>query len=438
MSSEEVCEALESLEFSRLAISDDMVELLTSVLPTHEESLKLKSHQNSPELLRDIEQKVLPFCFLQRATARLRLFRLAASHAENSRAYLRRCQTLSLAAMEAKSSLELRKVLAMILQIANYINHGKDFGGGAHAFSIETLAAITSFRLGSMSTLQFLCVTLRRANPTFLESLSGSLMNVPAAAREKSVHLKSCVQSFLKEVEFAEREVLHLPEDQPASEAMATLLKDLQAEAADLTDSLAAAFDKCEEVQEYFCTSEEKQKDTTPPYELFFSYLSDFLDSLRKAWKETQPASQQNRPPATQRPRRRRDSEKPRADTSTTRVSLTTCRRAFPDESVPGTRRNSGGIVSSTQSEPSLETVGTGAEKHGKFWEMDMDVEALLSDIFAPHEDNDKGSRCPPHAPNAEVEPRPSVTEEPFNAGQQTQASEVQIDVDDLIDSIFD
>ncbi|CAE7720910.1 FMNL2 [Symbiodinium sp. CCMP2592] len=109
----DICEAFATLELSRLALSDDLVELITNVLPTPEETQKLKIHQDSPENLRDIEQKVLPFCFLPRATARLRVFRFAALHTESAAMYLQRCQTLHLAATEARSSQELRRVLAV-------------------------------------------------------------------------------------------------------------------------------------------------------------------------------------------------------------------------------------------------------------------------------------------------------------------------------------
>eukprot|EP00439_Symbiodinium_sp_Y106_P011866 s8849_g1.t2 len=303
VSSEDVCEALRTLDFSRLALSDDMVELLASILPTPEETQKLQTHKDCPERLRDIEQKVLPFCFLPRAAARLRFFRFAASHAESAATYLQRCRTLQLAAMEARSSQELRRVLALILRIGNYINHGiRDVsdGAGACAFSIETLAAITSFKLGSMSSLQFLCTSFRRANPRFLDALQTSLKHVPKAAREKSMNLKSCIQAFRKEVDFAEREVSSMPEDQ-LSEVTAGLLKDLNAEAFELENSLAMAYGKCEEAQQYLCTSEDKANDAAPPpYENLFLHLSDFLESFRKAW--TAPAKQASKQKTSYRP----------------------------------------------------------------------------------------------------------------------------------------
>ncbi|CAE7260762.1 DAAM2 [Symbiodinium natans] len=181
--------------------------------------------------------------------------------------------------MEARSSQELRKVLAIILRVGNYVNHGSG-GTGACAFSIETLATTRSFKVGNMSMLQFLCVTLRRANPNFVDELSQSLRHVPAAAREKSVDLQSSIHAFLHEVEFAQKEV----SAQPASEGAATLLTNLSSETADIQDASGKAFRACKDLLQFFCTAEE-------PYECFFLHLSDFVASFRKAWKDGLAAS---------------------------------------------------------------------------------------------------------------------------------------------------
>ena len=449
VSSEDVCEALGTLDFSRLALSDDMVELLTSVLPTPEETQKLQSHKDCPEQLRDIEQKVLPFCFLPRATARLRLFRFAASHAESAATYLQRCRSLDLAAMEVKSSQELRKVLALILRIGNYINHGmKDMGGGAFAFSIETLAAITSFRLGSMSTLQFLCVTFRRANPSFCDLLQMSLKDVPKAAREKSLHLKSCIQAFQKEVDFAEREVSLMPEDQLASEVTSRLLQDLHAEALELENSLATAFGKCDEVQEYLCTSEDKANDAAPPpYENLFLHLSDFLESFRKAWKETEPVpSQKSRLQSKQKTRQQREPSEKLQDGVSSKImakaSLPICRRAYPDSKEPLPERES--AKSLRQVDAAQELVSSTHAKQGPFWAVDLDVEALLSDIFANDGDGEEvvTSEATPgsvrdHSRSFGCASTDQASKKHLSGKPCIQVRE-DVNVDDLIDSIFD
>ncbi|CAJ1421198.1 unnamed protein product [Effrenium voratum] len=286
VTSVDLCDALECLDFGRLALSDDLVELLSGVLPTFEETQKLKVHKDAPEVLRDIEQKVLPFCFLPRATARLRLLQLASSHADTAQLLQQRCLHLKDAATEAMTSRELRQVFTIILRVGNYINHGMKVGG-ASGFSIETLPAITSFKLGNVSTLHFLCSTLRQAHPNFADLLASSLRNIPAAAREKSSNLRSSVQAFQQEVDFADRELQHI-EDGTALASMQLLAGDLHREQDELQEALTDAFEACNKSQRYFCT-EEAQNGTTPPYENFFQHLATFLESLRKAWQETEP-----------------------------------------------------------------------------------------------------------------------------------------------------
>ncbi|CAK9106689.1 unnamed protein product [Durusdinium trenchii] len=300
VSSYELCDALIHLDFS-LAISEDLVELLFGVLPTPEECEKLRPHASSPDALRDIEQKVLPFCSLPRAHARLRLLRLSSSHCSACAALQLRCETLRSAAAEAIGSHELRQVLAVILLIGNYINHGTkgSTDGGAQGFAIETLPAISNFKLGNVSTLHFLCLTLRRSSDSFCEDLMQSLPHVTAAGREKSCALKQSVQQFKQELDFAQRELQHFHEavDEENNTGhtagvdvgpLQALVAELHLESEALQKQLASAFEHCGELQRYFCT-EEPTSGGVPAFENFFQCLQDFLDTFRKAWRETAP-----------------------------------------------------------------------------------------------------------------------------------------------------
>lgn len=76
---------------------------------------RIISHQqrteNTPKVIQNSnsdnsakEQKVLPFCFLPRAQARLRLLRLASCHRSTAQSLLDRCEMMSSAAKEAKCS----------------------------------------------------------------------------------------------------------------------------------------------------------------------------------------------------------------------------------------------------------------------------------------------------------------------------------------------
>ncbi|CAE8635295.1 unnamed protein product [Polarella glacialis] len=297
LSPSEVCDALSRLDFRDCRLSADDVELLAGVLPGAEESRKLLAHKDAPELLRDIEQKALPFCLLQRAAPRLRLLQLASSHASSHAGLLRRCQALSAASEEAKSSRHLRQMLGVILRVGNYINHGPEepSAGRVRGFAIETLSTIAHFRLGSLSAIQFLCTTLRRSSSDFHSDLRQSLSHLVPASREKSLTLKASIQAFSQEVRFAHRELALLldPEGFDAGQSEATsmlraLVEELDRETAQLELELDAAFNAGEDVQRYFGAG----ASSVPPCEQFFAQLASFLESLDKAWQETEPRRQ--------------------------------------------------------------------------------------------------------------------------------------------------
>ncbi|CAE8690334.1 unnamed protein product [Polarella glacialis] len=297
LSPSEVCDALSRLDFRDCRLSADDVELLAGVLPGAEESRKLLEHKDAPELLRDIEQlgcgllTLLTNCFILLTC----LLGFLGSVAMRKLFYLR--QALSAASEEAKSSRHLRQMLGVILRVGNYINHGPEepSAGRVRGFAIETLSTIAHFRLGSLSAIQFLCTTLRRSSSDFHSDLRQSLSHLVPASREKSLTLKASIQAFSQEVRFAHRELALLldPEGFDAGQSEATsmlraLVEELDRETAQLELELDAAFNAGEDVQRYFGAG----ASSVPPCEQFFAQLASFLESLDKAWQETEPRRQ--------------------------------------------------------------------------------------------------------------------------------------------------
>merc|ERR1719311_1237931 len=80
MSTGELCDALAALDFSDTRITVDDVELVMGVLPTDEEVKKLMQCKSAVQDLRDVEQKVMPFCDLQKPLPRLKLLKFALAH----------------------------------------------------------------------------------------------------------------------------------------------------------------------------------------------------------------------------------------------------------------------------------------------------------------------------------------------------------------------
>jgi len=423
VSSHDLCDALLHLDFS-LALSEDLVELLSGVLPTPEECEKLKVHHETPEVLRDIEQKVLPFCFLPRAQARLRLLRLASCHRSTAQSLLHRCEMMGSAAKEAKCSTELRQLFAVILRIGNYINHGSKNGdvGAARGFAIETLPAITSFKLGTMSTLQFLCLTFRRSQPKFLEALLQSLPHVSFAAREKSGALKSSIQQFHQELEFATRELHQLSQlvegEELAKESMKALVQELEGEVEELTNALETAFDRCIELQKYFCT-EDSISTSSPVFENFFQCLQEFLETLKKAWRESEPPKVRSSARGSTLTATGKVKAKAAAGSRRSRVALDANGRRLvakdAEKTSPASPEKAACSPPSPLSTPSSPPLGP---RPAEAWKhLDADVESLLDHIFQP--------KC-------------GTTPSPLKQQVPDQMEGDSFDVDDLIDSIFD
>merc|ERR1712232_1399752 len=97
----------------------------------------------------------------------------------------------------------------MVLKIANYINHGST--DGAKAFSVKSLPAFTSFKVGNASALQYLCRAL--CNVEFVQGLEQELVHVSQAARENTTSLNQDITAVGHAVTFVENQLAHITAD---------------------------------------------------------------------------------------------------------------------------------------------------------------------------------------------------------------------------------
>jgi len=299
VSSEEMCECLQELDFSDPRLTYDNIELLMSILPTPEETKKLKEHREAPELLRDIEQKVMPFCILERSVPRLKLMKVFLSHESTYTSIRQRCMVLSSAADELRKSKCLKKVLSIVLRICNFINHETGSKTKARGFAMESLKQLASFKMGSVSTIHFLCLTMRASDASFLETLKRDLRHIHKASREKTAALEAAIEAFDVECAFCLRELEQLKEsDEDGSNAspiyrMEQLCELLEDERGELAKVLERALRICSDVKRYFMASDKKGQASSTPYEQFFSHFVEFVDQVEAAWVEIerQPAA---------------------------------------------------------------------------------------------------------------------------------------------------
>eukprot|EP00931_Biecheleriopsis_adriatica_P074908 TRINITY_DN48885_c0_g1_i1.p1 TRINITY_DN48885_c0_g1~~TRINITY_DN48885_c0_g1_i1.p1 ORF type:complete len:1080 (+),score=255.12 TRINITY_DN48885_c0_g1_i1:71-3310(+) len=207
MSTEDLSSCIETLDSGHPRLLDN-IELLAMVMPTIQEVEKLNAHKDKEVELRDVERRLLPLCTLR--PARIKVMKFALCHESTYHALLHRCKVLQLAGEESRSSLHFRELLGIILQAGNYINSGEvDDGTGISqgervtAFGIESLQGMASFKVGPISCLHFLCLTMRASETTFMPSLERSLAHLRSAAKERFSQLRTDMEAFIGEVDFA-------------------------------------------------------------------------------------------------------------------------------------------------------------------------------------------------------------------------------------------
>jgi hypothetical protein len=182
----------------------------------------------------------------------------------------------------------LKKVLGIVLRICNFINHGaKDLGakGIARGFALESLTNLSSFKMGQVSAMHFICLTMMASDQKFFQALHDSLQHIHLASREKPTMLSSCIEAFQRDADFLRRELELLDEsvDATVKDRMVALGDTISDESDVLKENLDVALKLGKEVQKYFGVGTKGQ---AQPIDQFFGHLASFLNSLEKCKDE--------------------------------------------------------------------------------------------------------------------------------------------------------
>lgn len=298
VSTQEFCQNLQELNFQVDRMSPDDVELLINVLPTAEENKKLIEYRDRVADLRDVEQNVMPFCVLHKGVVRMKVAKFALSHSAMYLAVKNRLEVLQVACEQVRTSRHFREVLGAVLQVGNFINHGvkEAVEGAIRGISVDSLSSLASFKTGAVSTMHFLCLSFMSKDYNFFQELKQSLSSVHEASKIQTVMLKGSIETFVKDVDTAEKQVLmllNLPEEErefaPSEEREAELremMREWIEEKEDLKKVGDEAFNACSETQKYFSISSKAQAASAS--EAFFLHIATFIDLFQEAWLEIQ------------------------------------------------------------------------------------------------------------------------------------------------------
>ncbi|CAE7238143.1 FH3, partial [Symbiodinium sp. CCMP2592] len=286
----EFCECVKMLDSSHSQIAVGHVELVLANMPSQSEAHKLLSYDGNEGPLRDVEAEVLPLCSL--SASAVKVFKIAMEHEDVYARHMARCRTISNAAQEVCRSRELRELLTLILHTGKYINSGAPGANAAETFTVESLQSLSTFKIGPISALHFLCISFRGMKREFLQLLLSNLRHVHAAAKEKfgqlDVDIHSSFQDDVKAVENRLEQVKQEVQEQCHYERLAMLTTQMTSELAALRTSFASAKQLVAEAQAY-CDGASRE---SMPAELFFQHVATFLGIFRATWEEidAQPA----------------------------------------------------------------------------------------------------------------------------------------------------
>lgn len=304
---DEFCRCALTIDNTHPTITAEHVELVANAMPNSYEANKLLSYKGEPGMLRYIEQVVMPFCSLSPVIVQVLM--TAMTHRQTYLNLKRRCDVMCRAAQEIRRSCELRELLKLILQVGNYINFG-DSSSKVHGFAIESLQCMASFKVGPISALHFLCISMRIRNSNFLLTLLKGVQHVSKAAHEKAHQLEADVDIFLRNFEAARARLQNLQTTpdwtrhrdiaQLHRERLGMLVAELDHECTCLRSELEAVRRSTADAGAYFSASstiEGSQQHTTAPKrqlqadglvsaDVFFGHIAGFLAMFQSTWQQ--------------------------------------------------------------------------------------------------------------------------------------------------------
>eukprot|EP00746_Dinoflagellata_sp_MGD_P128999 gnl/MRDRNA2_/MRDRNA2_63270_c0_seq1.p1 gnl/MRDRNA2_/MRDRNA2_63270_c0~~gnl/MRDRNA2_/MRDRNA2_63270_c0_seq1.p1 ORF type:complete len:702 (-),score=113.89 gnl/MRDRNA2_/MRDRNA2_63270_c0_seq1:281-2386(-) len=280
-STEDICKQLHEVDFSEPLLSIDQIDLVLGALPTSEEAKSITAVADKV-CLRDVERKVLPFCELPHCDLRLRLLRVSMSHLSCYESITSQLNEIQLACMQLQESTCLRKLFAAVLEAGNQVNGVAHTPQAVQSFSIETLSRIPTFKIGETSMVHFLCITLHKADPCFLQTLLGELGSLNNAARTKVDVLLEEIDAFRKEGVSVERDATSAFDGAGGCwYSVKRLIFKLREEIKELQQNMSRTNDVQSTAQAYFGASGK-----LPPSDTFFGYFTEFLSTFATVWHE--------------------------------------------------------------------------------------------------------------------------------------------------------
>lgn len=201
-----LCETLHANDLS-LTLAEEDLNMLLKVWPTNEEQKQVQTYAGSASDLRDVEQCVQKVAAVPRSEARLRFLLLSTCLNNFHQTLHDNLHEIENACDELLSSQSWRSLIAAVLSVGNYINHGEQLG--VKGFNLDVLQDLSKFKgVGGLTALHIVCITCARNDHDFCKKLFRELKSVPSAAKVSLAILGEQVQRIRRDLEDASKDLV--------------------------------------------------------------------------------------------------------------------------------------------------------------------------------------------------------------------------------------
>ncbi|KAJ6646553.1 Disheveled-associated activator of morphogenesis 1-A [Pseudolycoriella hygida] len=171
MSDKEICEAILSMDLND-RIAADMVEQLLKFTPSAEEKLLLEEHSRHTDSLVRADRFLYEISQIPDYEQRLKSLLFKKQFTATVNDLLSRITSVTEASQEIKKSTKLNKLLAIILDLGNYMNYGPR--GNAFGFHVASLNRLIDTKSSSVKGLTLLHYLVQSIEKEF-----GDLLSLP-------------------------------------------------------------------------------------------------------------------------------------------------------------------------------------------------------------------------------------------------------------------
>eukprot|EP01066_Platyproteum_vivax_P016081 Platyproteum_vivax@DN7013_c0_g1_i1.p1 len=271
----EMSQAMEDLNWKYF--SEEILERLKDLMPNAEEAQQLRSYKEDITNLRSIEQKLIPFCRLQRVAERMRVLLCSLELPSIGRDFESQLDIVISACEEAKGSMKLKKVLSEVLRFGNFLNYGSDTNM-IRGFSLGSLLKLLECKttINAFSALDFIVANLHAINASLLELRK----EMPSISQAAKFDTKGSLERMAKvelELKFLTAEASNSVYSAVAKQHLDLILAMGAQQSASMNVKFAAACAAVDVTAKFF-----GEKSDPKCFEAFFQTINTFLSEYEK------------------------------------------------------------------------------------------------------------------------------------------------------------